>query len=122
MQQWGSSPKTSSKRSLVRGIDGQNSSKQSNLATAFFPAKSKDHELEVRYDAGHFDGRFRTVYLQVNSQAKSTALKKWLAKQKSKGTHANLATGQIDTEAEDPEAEGERLLRDLNKQVDENLG
>jgi hypothetical protein len=87
-----------------------------------FPPKSKDRLLEVRYDAGHFDGPFRTVYLQVNSQAKSTALKKWLAKQGSKGTHANLATGQIDTQAVDKDAEAQRLLEDLNKQVDEKIG
>ena len=40
----------------------------------------------------------RNVVLQVNTQAKSTALKDWLKKQ---GTHAKLATASFDTAAAD---------------------
>ena len=61
----------------------------------------------------------RNVYLQVNTQAKSTGLKEWLAK----NPHGNLATGQIDmnTPKEDQQGEAKRFINNLVEQRKKNL-
>lgn len=47
----------------------------------------------MRLDAGEVINGKNYVYLQVNSQAKSDGLKKWLSKN---GSDTNLAVGCID--------------------------
>jgi hypothetical protein len=45
--------------------------------TRILPSKTKDAEFQLRLDAGHYDESTKhlSVVLQVNSQAKSPALK-----------------------------------------------
>jgi hypothetical protein len=57
--------------------------------------------------------------LQVNSQAKSPALKNWIKKN---STHGQLATASFDTSAKDPAAEFARVLKALEKVGKQNLG
>jgi hypothetical protein len=52
-----------------------------------------DTKFELRFDVGEVVDGKKTVYLQVNSQAKNDALKKFRQKN---GTHANLATAFIE--------------------------
>lgn len=54
---------------------------------------ANDSKYELRLDAGESQGGKKKIYLQVNSQAKNDALKKFRSKY---GSHANLAVGTID--------------------------
>jgi hypothetical protein len=73
--------------------------------------QQNDKEYQLRLDTGELlSDRYRVIYLQVNSQAKSTKLKEWVRKH---GTHGNLASAQFDTLADDPEAETDRVLEEL---------
>ncbi|CZT46800.1 uncharacterized protein RSE6_07292 [Rhynchosporium secalis] len=77
----------------------------------FFSKIKSNFNYQLRIDAGELlNGRFRMIYLQVNSQAKSTKLKEWIRKH---GTHANLASARFDTLAEDLETEAENVLEEL---------
>lgn len=84
------------------------------------PSRTKDADFGVRIDAGHYDASTKTlnVVLQVNSQAKSPALKEWARKNT---THAKLATSTFKTDAEDKEAEALRMLKDLEEKAKENI-
>jgi hypothetical protein len=85
------------------------------------PSRSKRNDTahQLRIDAGELvDNRWRNVYLQINSEATSNLLKKWL---KSNGSHGVAAQAQIDTQAKDPEAEAERVRDELQAQFEENL-
>ena len=62
--------------------------------------KREDATTQLRLDAGEKIGDVRNVVLQVSSQAKNTALKKWVQKQ-SRGTHTKLATAKFNTKADD---------------------
>jgi len=84
-----------------------------NAGSRIVPSKNSknDSEFQLRIDAGELlENRYRMLYLQVNSQAKSTKLREWVRKH---GTHANLASTRFDTLAEDPEAETDRALTEL---------
>lgn len=76
---------------------------------------------ELRVDAGEKIGNKQNVVLQVNSQAKSGALKKWVANN-GRGTHGKLAEGAFDTTAADPVAEAERLVADMDAQAKSKVG
>lgn len=80
--------------------------------------QKNDANYELRIDAGELIANKRNIVLQVNTQAKSTALKDWLKKQ---GTHAKLATVSFDTTAADPEAEAQRALDELEKEAKANI-
>ena len=70
-----------------------------------------DAEYQLRLDAGELiDNRYRQIILQVNSQATTPGLRDYMRKH---GTHAKLAVAQFDTQAEDEDAEVERVLDDL---------
>ncbi|MCJ1230787.1 hypothetical protein MMC12_007461 [Toensbergia leucococca] len=77
-----------------------------------------DADYELRIDAGELIANKRNLVLQVNSQAKSTAFKKWLQKH---GAHANLATVSFDTTAIDPEVETQRALDELEEEAKANI-
>lgn len=80
-----------------------------------------DKEAQLRVDAGEkVDGRQKIV-LQVNSDATSEALKKWVNKQPQK-YHAKLATASFDTQAEDQAAEAERVLQELEDEATSKVG
>lgn len=85
------------------------------------PSKSHDAEFQLRIDAGHYDTNTKklNVVLQVNSQAKSPALRDWARKN---STHENLATASFDTSAEDKEAEYARVLEALKNGAKQKLG
>jgi hypothetical protein len=85
------------------------------------PSKTKDADFQLRIDAGHYDASTKhlNVVLQVNSQAKSPALKKWI---KENSTHGKLATASFDTAAKDQTAEFDRVLQELKDIAKENLG
>jgi hypothetical protein len=84
-------------------------------------AKDNDAKLQLRLDAGEVQDGVKTVYLQVNSQAKSGKLKDFANKH---GTHANLAVGTINENAapEKQQEELEQMLDDMGSQVKQNLG
>ncbi|KAL4902042.1 hypothetical protein BDW74DRAFT_158958 [Aspergillus multicolor] len=80
-----------------------------------------DAYYQLRIDAGELiDKRYQNMVLQVNSQAKNTGLREWVKKQP-QGTHAKLATARFDTQAEDQDAETERVLNELQEQAKKNL-
>jgi hypothetical protein len=85
------------------------------------PSKTKDADFQLRIDAGRYDASTKhlNVVLQVNSQAKSPALKKWI---KENSTHGKLATASFDTAAKDQNAEFDRVLQELKDNAKENLG
>jgi hypothetical protein len=85
------------------------------------PSKTKDADFQLRIDAGHYDPETKhlNVVLQVNSQARSPALKDYI---KRSTTHGKLATASFDTSASDKHAEYNRLLADLEKEGKKNLG
>ena len=56
-------------------------------------AGNNDEKHQLRLDAGEVVDGQQMIHMQVNSQAKNEALKKWLKKH---GTHAKLATGSVD--------------------------
>lgn len=76
---------------------------------------------ELRLDAGEKIGDQQNVVLQVNSQAKSGALKKWVANN-GRGTHGKLAQGSFDTKAADPVAEADSLVAEMDAQAKNKLG
>ncbi|KAK2758771.1 hypothetical protein FQN54_003463 [Arachnomyces sp. PD_36] len=70
-----------------------------------------DTEYQLRLDAGELIGnRYRQIILQINTQAKTPGLRDYMRKH---GTHAKLAVAQFDTQAEDEDAEVDRVLDDL---------
>ncbi|KAJ5166066.1 hypothetical protein N7492_006362 [Penicillium capsulatum] len=82
---------------------------------------SMDAKLQLRLDAGEVVNGKKAVYLQVNSQAKNEALKKF---KKKYGTDANLATAFIDedTPEEKQEEVFEEMWQHLEPQIRERLG
>lgn len=99
-------------------------SKFSNAAaegSRLIPSRTKDADFQLRIDAGRYDADTKrlNVVLQVNSQAKSPALKDWVKKN---STHGKLATASFDTAAEDKQAEYLRMLHELEEQGKKNLG
>ncbi|CAG7961067.1 unnamed protein product [Penicillium salamii] len=85
------------------------------------PSRTKDALFQFRVDAGRYNDKTKhlNVNLQVNSQAKSPALKDWVKKNT---THGKLATATFDTTAEDKDAEYTRVLNELVKLGKEKLG
>ncbi|KAL9575978.1 MAG: hypothetical protein Q9212_007501 [Teloschistes hypoglaucus] len=83
--------------------------------------KNMDAGYQVRIDAGYYDPSTKglNVVLQVNSQAKNSALVKWV---KRNSTHGKLATATFDTGTNDYNAEGIRVLAELESKAKENLG
>lgn len=89
--------------------------------TRVFPSQTKDAAFDLRIDAGKkVDGK-QPVHLQVNSLARSQGLKKWVSKQGSKGTHADLAVEVYDTKVKDQDAEMKRVQASLLSQAKGNL-
>jgi hypothetical protein len=80
-----------------------------------------DSKYQLRLDAGETVGGKKTIYLQVNSQAKNDALKKFKEKH---GTHANLATATIDenTPQKDQKEVFNRMWNDMAAQAKNKLG
>jgi hypothetical protein len=85
------------------------------------PSPSKDTDFQLRIDAGHYDAKTKklNVVLQVNSQAKSPALREWARKN---STHGKLATASFDTGAADKEAEYDSVLAALEREAKQKLG
>ncbi|KAI9842360.1 MAG: hypothetical protein M1837_007280 [Sclerophora amabilis] len=84
------------------------------------PARTakNDANYQLRLDAGELIDGKRNVVLQVNTQARSTALKDWLKKN---GSHAKLATATYDTTAADDDAETDRVMETLEKGAKEKF-
>ncbi|KAK5731789.1 hypothetical protein LTS12_027223 [Elasticomyces elasticus] len=76
--------------------------------------------LGVEASINHI-GDKQNFVLQVNSQAKNTALKDFVAKN-GRGTHAQLAAASFDTKAADPEAEARRVVQEIKEQSKSKLG
>ncbi|KAM5436727.1 hypothetical protein McanMca71_001842 [Microsporum canis] len=81
-----------------------------------------DAEYQCRIDMGEEikdKPGYYNVYLQVNTQAKSEGLKKWLRK----NPHGNLATTQINKNVPESEQnnEGRRVIEDLVEKGKKNL-
>lgn len=83
--------------------------------------KKNDAAAEFRIDAGEKIGTKQNLVLQVNSQAKSPGLKRYVATN-GKSTHGKLAAASFDTNASDPEAEFDRLVEEMTTQARDKLG
>ncbi|KAF2150527.1 hypothetical protein K461DRAFT_280529 [Myriangium duriaei CBS 260.36] len=83
--------------------------------------KNDDAASQFRIDAGEKIGDRQNLVLQVNSQAKSPALKKFLA-ENGHSSHGKLAVGSFDTKAKDPREEIERLAADMKAQMKSKIG
>ena len=83
--------------------------------------KKDDKNAQLRIDAGEKIKGKQNLVLQVNSQATSPALKKWM-NSNGRGSHGKLATATFDTGAADQDAEAERVAQELEKQAREKLG
>ncbi|KAI6914817.1 hypothetical protein KC318_g254 [Hortaea werneckii] len=83
--------------------------------------KREDADAQLRVDAGEKIGDKQNFVLQVNSQAKNTALKEFVAKN-GRGTHAQLAVVSFDTKAADPEEEAKRVVDEMKAQSKSKLG
>ncbi|KAK3613065.1 hypothetical protein LTR56_028090 [Elasticomyces elasticus] len=83
--------------------------------------KREDADAQLRVDAGEKIGDKQNFVLQVNSQAKNTALKKFVAGN-GRGTRAQLAAASFDTKAADPEAEARRVVQEMKEQSKSKLG
>ena len=84
-------------------------------------AGNNDSKHQLRLDAGEtIDGK-KSLYLQINSQAKNEALKKYRSKH---GSHAKLATATVDQNT--PEEDQENVFTDIwsnmESQAKEKLG
>jgi len=79
-----------------------------------------DASYQFRIDAGEVPKgtHLQNIVLQVNTQAKSTALKNWIKKHTS---HGKLATTSFDTKAADVDKEVKRALGELEKMAKENI-
>lgn len=84
-------------------------------------AGDNDAKYGLRLDAGETHDGKKTIYLQVNTQAKSDALKNF---KKKNGTHANLATGTIDvnTPEEDQKKVAEVFWKGVSSEAKSKLG
>lgn len=82
--------------------------------------KREDADAQLRVDAGEKVGDKQNFVLEVNSQAKNTALKKFVAKN-GRGIHARLAVASFDTKAADPEAEAQRTVQQMKEQSKSKL-
>ncbi|PPJ50233.1 hypothetical protein CBER1_07206 [Cercospora berteroae] len=82
---------------------------------------NKNQASELRYDAGEEIAGYKNAYLQVNSEAENTALKKYKSKH---GTHSNIATLKIkvDTPEDEQEDEINRVFEEAAKQFKEKVG
>lgn len=76
-------------------------------------AGDNDSKLQLRLDAGELVDGSKKVYLQVNSQAKNDALKKYRDKH---GSHANLATATVDPNT--PEKDQKKVFIDMWKDME----
>ena len=83
--------------------------------------KREDADAQLRVDAGEKIGDKQNFVLQVNSQAKNTALKNFVANS-GRGTHAQLAVVAFDTKAADPEAEAKRVVDEMKAQSKSKVG
>lgn len=85
------------------------------------PSKNRDAEFQLCIDAGRYDESTKklNVVLQVNSQAKSPALRDWVKKN---STHGQLATTSFDTSADGKDAELNKVLSALQNQAKQKLG
>ncbi|KAL9008719.1 MAG: hypothetical protein Q9173_006183 [Seirophora scorigena] len=87
------------------------------------PSQSGDNDAKygLRIDAGQVIGSTKTIYLQVNKEAKGKALAEFVKKN---GSHANLATVTIDvnTAAKDQPEAGKKAWESITKQAKPKLG
>ncbi|KAF2245227.1 hypothetical protein BU26DRAFT_79010 [Trematosphaeria pertusa] len=83
--------------------------------------KVENAQHQLRVDAGEVADGHKNIYLQVNSEAKNTALKKFRSKH---GTHANIATAEIkvDTPENKQQQEVEEALEEMTKQYRSKIG
>lgn len=76
-------------------------------------AGDNDSKHQLRLDAGELVDGKKQVYLQVNSQAKNDALKKYRGKH---GSHAKLATATVDPNT--PEKDQKKVFTDMWKDME----
>ena len=76
--------------------------------------------ISVRMQTLKKIGDKQSFVLQVNSQAKNTALKEFVARNR-RGTHAQIAVVSFDTKAADPEQEAKRVVDEMKAQSKSKL-
>lgn len=92
-----SKPLKSFGQALLKGDTYKKFFRNHTPGKRIWPSQSGDNDakLQLRVDAGEImPNGMRRVYLQVNSEAKNEKLKEF--KGKKRGTHANLASTEID--------------------------
>ncbi|KAI4288378.1 MAG: hypothetical protein L6R35_002366, partial [Caloplaca aegaea] len=87
------------------------------------PQKAGDNDAKhgLRIDAGQVIGSTKTLYLQVNKEAKGKALADFVKKN---GSHANLASVTVDvnTPVEDQPEVGTKAFENMTEQAKSKLG
>ncbi|KAF2875183.1 hypothetical protein BDV95DRAFT_603946 [Massariosphaeria phaeospora] len=83
--------------------------------------KVENAKHQLRVDAGEVIDGYKNIYLQVNSEAKNTALKKFKSKH---GSDANVATAKIkvDVPEDKQEEEVEGALESMTEQYSSKIG
>lgn len=88
--------------------------KNHNPGQRIVPANTakENTQHQLRIDAGEVKNGKKNIYLQANSQAKNTAIKRFISKN---GTHANIASAEIDvnTPEDRQKEEAERVFAEL---------
>ena len=82
---------------------------------------TENTQHQLRIDAGEVKDGKKNIYLQANSQAKNTAIKRFISKN---GTHANIASAQIDmsTPKDKQKEETARALAELQAGYNSKIG
>lgn len=97
--------------------------KSHNPGQRILPAniKTENQQHQLRVDAGETKDGYKNLYLQVNSEAKNTALKKYISKN---GTHSNIASVRIkaDTPEDKQKEVGKQALEEMGKQFRSKVG
>ncbi|OJJ98581.1 hypothetical protein ASPACDRAFT_31140, partial [Aspergillus aculeatus ATCC 16872] len=107
----------------VQGFKNASSKFTSSVTESnrILPSRNKDTDFQLRIDAGYYDSTSKglNVVLQVNSQAKSPALRDWARKNK---THTKLATATFDTAAVNKNTKFQKVLKALVAEGKSKLG
>jgi hypothetical protein len=76
---------------------------------------------QLRIDAGEVKNGKKNIYLQANSQAKNTALKKYISKH---GTHSNIGVAQINVDVahDKQKEEADKAFKQLEAEFHSKIG
>lgn len=112
--------KSGAAKKVLKSLTSTSLTKQSGH-TRLWPPKSKDATWGLRIDRGQGANGKDSFHLQVNQQATSDGLVKWVKKQGAKGTHADLSRSTFDPKAKNTEEELKNAMGTLQNQAVQNV-